>query len=115
MNHNVCTIRLTCSLFVIDFGFLRIVPLVKIQNIVPSINLGGKVSLEQVVRVLLRSMYESEQFPGMIHMMLDSKTVILIFASGKIVCVDAKYEAAIHRHVNSIHSELEQKNLMVYE
>ena len=60
-------------------------PIVTIQNIVSSINLGGKVNLEQAVRVLPRSMYEPEQFPGVIHRMIDPKTVILIFASGKIV------------------------------
>ena len=90
-------------------------PIVTIQNIVSSINLGGKVSLEQAARVLLRSMDDPEQFPGVIHSMLAPKTVILIFASGKIVCAGAKQEDAIHRSVNSIHSELEQKNLMVYE
>jgi len=29
-------------------------------------------------------MYEPEQFPGVIHRMVDPKTVILIFASGKL-------------------------------
>ena len=53
---------------------------VSIQNIVYSINLGGKVNLEQEARTLPRSMYETEQFPGLILRMLDPKTVILIFA-----------------------------------
>ena len=65
---------------------------VTIQNIVSSINLGGRVNLEQAARILPRSMYEPEQFPGLIHRMLDPKTVILIFASGKLVCVGAKLE-----------------------
>lgn len=90
-------------------------PIVTIQNIVSSINLGGKVSLEQAARTLPRSMYEPEQFPGMIHRMLDPKTVILIFASGKLVCVGAKREEEIHRSVNNIHSELEEKKLMEYD
>ena len=89
--------------------------IVTVQNIVSSINLGGTVKLEQAARVLPRSMYEPEQFPGVIHRMLDPKTVILIFASGKIVCVGAKQEEAIHRSVNQIHSELEEKNLMSYD
>ena len=59
---------------------------VTVQNIVSSINLGGKVHLEKAARTLPRSMYEPEQFPGLIHRMLDPKTVILIFASGKLVC-----------------------------
>jgi len=88
---------------------------VTVQNIVSSINLGGTVSLEQAARTLPRSMYEPEQFPGLIHRMLDPKTVILIFASGKLVCVGAKKEDDIHRSVNQIHSELEEKNLMRYD
>ena len=90
-------------------------PKVTIQNIVSSINLGGKVNLEQAARTLPRSMYEPEQFPGLIHRMLDPKTVILIFASGKLVCVGAKLEKEIHRSVNQIHNLLEEKNLMVYD
>ena len=90
-------------------------PIVSIQNIVSSIDLKGKVNLEQAARTLPRSMYEPEQFPGLIHRMLDPKTVILIFASGKLVCVGAKLENDVHRSVNQIHSLLEEKNLMVYE
>ena len=90
-------------------------PIVTVQNIVSSINLGGKVSLEQAARTLPRSMYEPEQFPGLIHRMLDPKTVILIFAPGKLVCVGARQEDEIHRSVNQIHNELEQKNLMTYD
>ena len=89
--------------------------IVSIQNIVSSINLGGKVNLEQAARTLPRSMYEPEQFPGLIHRMLDPKTVILIFASGKLVCVGAKLEKEIHRSVHQIHSLLEEKDLMVYD
>ena len=89
--------------------------IVTIQNIVASINLGGKIHLEQAARTLPRSMYEPEQFPGLIHRMLDPKTVILIFASGKLVCVGAKLETEIHRSVHQIHSLLEEKDLMVYE
>jgi transcription initiation factor TFIID TATA-box-binding protein len=88
---------------------------VTVQNIVSSINLGGTVKLEQAARTLPRSMYEPEQFPGLIHRMLDPKTVILIFASGKLVCVGAKKEDDIHRSVNQIHSDLEEKNLMAYD
>ena len=87
---------------------------VTIQNIVSSINLGGRVNLEQAARTLPRSMYEPEQFPGLIHRMLDPKTVILIFASGKLVCVGAQLEKDIHRSVHQIHSMLEEKKLMVY-
>ncbi|MCH8860771.1 MAG: TATA-box-binding protein [Thaumarchaeota archaeon] len=88
---------------------------VTVQNIVASINLGGRVQLEETARRLPRSMYEPEQFPGIIHRMLDPKTVILIFTSGKLVCTGAKTEKDVFRSVNNLHSTLEEKNLMIYD
>ena len=88
---------------------------VTIQNIVSSINLGGKVHLEKAARTLPRSMYEPEQFPGLIHRMVDPKTVILVFSSGKLVCTGAKNEQDVYRSVNNLHSLLEEKGLMVYD
>ena len=88
---------------------------VTIQNIVASINLGGKIHLEQAARTLPRSMYEPEQFPGLIHRMLDPKTVILLFSSGKLVCTGAKKEEDVYRSVNNLHSVLEEKELMKYD
>lgn len=68
---------------------------IEIQNIVASANLGGKVHLEEAARVLPKSMYEPEQFPGLIHRMADPKTVILLFASGKLVCTGGKRERGL--------------------
>jgi transcription initiation factor TFIID TATA-box-binding protein len=89
--------------------------IISVQNIVSSINLGGKIHLEKAARSLPRSMYEPEQFPGLIHRMLDPKTVILIFASGKLVCTGAKKETEVYRSVHNLHSLLEEKNLMIYD
>ena len=86
-----------------------------IQNMVAAVNLGGKVHLEQAARSLPRSMYEPEQFPGLIHRMLDPKTVILIFASGKLVCTGAKKESDVYKAVHHLHTMLEDKELMIYE
>jgi len=86
-----------------------------IQNMVASVNLGGRVHLERAARSLPRSMYEPEQFPGLIHRMLDPKTVILIFASGKLVCTGAKKESDVYRAVHHLHTMLEEKELMIYE
>ncbi len=88
---------------------------VTVQNIVSSINLGGKVHLELAARALPRSMYEPEQFPGLIHRMLDPKTVILLFSSGKLVCTGAKKEQDVYRSVNNLHALLEEKDLMIYD
>jgi len=88
---------------------------VTIQNIVASINLGGKIHLEKAARTLPRSMYEPEQFPGLIHRVLDPKTVILIFSTGKLVCTGGKTVKDVYRSVNQLHSMLEEKNLMIYD
>jgi transcription initiation factor TFIID TATA-box-binding protein len=88
---------------------------ITVQNMVAAINLGGKIHLEQAARTLPRSMYEPEQFPGLIHRMLDPKTVILIFASGKLVCTGAKKESDVYRSVHNLHALLEEKELMLYD
>ena len=90
-------------------------PIVTIQNMVASGNLGGKIHLESAARIMPRSMYEPEQFPGLIHRMLDPKTVLLLFASGKLVCTGAKKEEDVYRAVQKLHTTLEEKNLMIYD
>ena len=88
---------------------------VTIQNIVASVDLGGRIHLQQATRTLPRSMYDPEQFPGVILRMLDPKTVILIFASGKMVCSGGKTGKDVYRTVNNIHSMLEENEIMIYE
>ncbi len=88
---------------------------VTVQNIVSSINLGGKIHLEKAARTLPRSMYEPEQFPGVIHRMIDPKTVILVFVSGKLVCTGGKIEEDVYRSVHLLHLMLEEKELMIYD
>ncbi|MBI1663716.1 MAG: TATA-box-binding protein [Nitrosopumilus sp.] len=90
-------------------------PRVTIQNVVSSINLKGKINLIQAAKTLPRSIYEPEQFSGIVHRMLDPKTVILLFASGKLICTGARREEEIYHSVNQIHSLLEEKNLMDYD
>ncbi len=89
-------------------------PVIVIQNIVASAGLGGKVHLEEAARKLERSMYEPEQFPGLIHRMKEPKTVILLFASGKLVCTGAKKEVEVYQAVTNLHNLLEEKDLMIY-
>ena len=88
---------------------------ITVQNIVASGSLGGKIHLEQAARKLPRSMYEPEQFPGLIHRMINPKTVLLLFASGKLVCTGAKKESDVYKSVHNIHALLEEKDLMLYD
>jgi len=90
-------------------------PELKIQNIVASGILGGMADLEKSAYTLKHTMYEPEQFPGLIYRMENPKVVILLFASGKLVCTGAKKEEDIHTAVNQLHTLLEETDLIIYE
>ncbi len=89
-------------------------PELKIQNIVASANLSGMVDLEKSAYTLGKTMYEPEQFPGLIYRMDDPKVVILLFASGKLVCTGAKKEEDVYTAVEKLQKRLEQEELIYY-
>ena len=90
-------------------------PEIKIQNIVASAGLGGSIDLEKCTYSLQKTMYEPEQFPGLIYRMDDPKVVILLFASGKLVCTGAKKEGEVDRAVGILRETLQGKQLISYE
>ena len=83
-----------------------ITPEIQVQNIVASGNLHAEVDIEKSALMLENSMYEPEQFPGLIYRMDDPKVVLLIFSSGKIVCTGAKKEMQVKDAVFKIHDVL---------
>ncbi|MBI2185222.1 MAG: hypothetical protein HYU39_09735 [Thaumarchaeota archaeon] len=74
----------------------------EVRNIVASACFGKTVHIERTARELPRSIYEPEQFPGLIHRMDSPKLAITLFSSGKIVLTGAKREADIYRAVNRL-------------
>ena len=90
-------------------------PELKIVNIVASVSLGGIIDLEKAVHPLGKTMYEPEQFPGLIYRMDEPKVVMLLFASGKLVCTGTKREQDVYNAVHKIHRILEEKQLIFYE
>jgi transcription initiation factor TFIID TATA-box-binding protein len=90
-------------------------PELKIQNIVASASLGGMIDLEKAAYTLGKTMYEPEQFPGLIYRMDEPKVVILLFASGKLVCTGAKKEQDVYDAVHKLHNLLEEQELIFYE
>ena len=87
----------------------------KVVNIVASASLGGKVDLEKTSVTLRKTMYEPEQFPGLIYRMDEPKVVILVFASGRLVVTGAKKEQEVYDAVHKLHGSLEEQNLIFYE
>ena len=90
-------------------------PIVSVENVVASASVDQKMDLNEITRTFPDVEYHPDQFPGLIHRMLDPKTVILLFASGKLVCTGAKKESDVYRSVHNLHSLLEEKSLMIYD
>ncbi len=90
-------------------------PKIVIVNMVASGNLHGKIDLEVAADILDNVMYEPEQFPGLIYRMRDPKTVLLLFASGKLVCTGAKSEEMVYQSVAKIFEVLKDYELLYQE
>jgi transcription initiation factor TFIID TATA-box-binding protein len=90
-------------------------PKIVIQNIVASANLHGKIDLETAADIMDNVMYEPEQFPGLIYRMQTPKVVMLLFASGKLVCTGAKHEDMVKEAVGKVHVLLKDYELLYYE
>lgn len=89
-------------------------PEATIQNIVGTASLGGRVKIEDAARTLRRSLYEPEQFPGLLYEMDEPHISFLIFSSGRVVCTGAKKEDDIYRAITTLQNTLEEKGLMTY-
>jgi transcription initiation factor TFIID TATA-box-binding protein len=87
-------------------------PRIQIQNIVASANLGMEVLLEKAAYLLENTMYEPEQFPGLIYRLVDPKVVLLIFSSGKMVITGAKSEEEVEKAVNHTYKTLLDLNCL---
>jgi len=79
-------------------------PEITVQNIVASASLGAELNsaslgaelnLELAAMKLENTLYEPEQFPGVIYRMREPKVVLLLFGSGKVVITGAKFESQI--------------------
>lgn len=93
-----------------DAGIAKPKTLGKIRNIVATADLGFEPRLDSIKRVEgAQIIYEPEQFPSaIIRLTLSKKSraTILLFSSGKIVCVGLKnrkdIDTAIHRLLEMI-------------
>ena len=94
---------------------IRRKPTIKVVNMVASASFGVRIELEKAVYRLGRTMYEPEQFPGLIYRMDEPRVVILVFASGKIVCTGAKREEEVYESVNKLRDQLVREELIYYE
>ena len=90
-------------------------PVIKIENVVATTTLGVPLDLEDVAYSLERTVYDPEQFPGLIYRIRDPPLTFLIFTNGKIVCAGAKSRALIEKGVNKLEDTFTKKNLVLKE
>lgn len=83
-------------------------PIVELQNMVCSAEMGADVNLNVTAMALglEKVEYEPEQFPGLVYRMNDPKVVILLFGSGKIVIAGAKKFEDAERAADELAKEL---------
>ena len=86
-------------------------PIIVIENVVATTTLGMQLDLEDVAYSLERTVYDPEQFPGLIYRISDPPLTFLIFSNGKIVCAGAKSKALIEKGVSKLENDFTQKNL----
>lgn len=84
---------------------------VEVQNVVAFADLGVEVNLEKAAFTLEGCVYEPDQFPGLIHKVHGGST-LLIFASGKVVCVGAKSKSGVEKTIAEIYEKLRRLNVL---
>ena len=110
-----CAVRTAVKTLKAEGFIINRNPDIIIENVVSTANLGGEVDLEAVAAEMDNLMYEPEQFPGLIYRMKEPKVVMLIFASGKLVCTGAKHEDMVKDAVFKLHGILEEDELIYYD
>ena len=88
---------------------------ITVQNIVASGNIGFKIDLELAALLLENSMYEPEQFPGLIYRLKKPKTVLLLFQTGNVVCTGAKKEIYVYQAVKRVKDDLASIEALIEE
>ena len=110
---HVAIIKVVDELRVLDMP-VKDEPDIVIQNIVATTNLESTLNLIQIAMSLgfENVEYEPEAFPGLVYRMDDPKVVLLLFGSGKMVCVGAREVNNIKDAVRNIKEELSTAGLM---
>ena len=98
-----------------DSGIVIITkPTPQIENIVASTNLQGAVDLENAAQQLHRTIYDPEQFPGLIYRANDPRSVFLIFTNGKTISTGTKTTTDLHQAVHNLQTVLQNNHLITY-
>ena len=88
-------------------------PEIRISNVVALADLGGTVDLYEAHEALPGTVYDPEQFPGLIYHPDGSKSLrLLVFNNGKVVCSGARSEDEARRAISWLYGQLESMGLI---
>ncbi len=85
---------------------IKIIPEIKVQNIVASGSIGMDLNLNVLAMKLPNTEYEPEQFPGLVYKLGGAtgadRATFLLFSNGKIVCTGTKSEDEVNIAVDKL-------------
>ena len=88
---------------------ITIEPILKIQNLVGTGELGLDLNLNVLAMKLRNIEYEPEQFPGLVYKMKDPyHSTFLLFSNGKIVCTGTKSENEMKKCLKQLIKDLKK-------
>jgi len=89
-------------------------PVVEVQNMVASSDLGKEINLNALALAFGLEMveYEPEQFPGLVYRIDSPKAVLLLFSSGKLVCTGCKTIKEIEEAIEHISADLKAAGIL---
>ncbi len=88
--------------------YIKVKPIIKVQNIVASGEIGMKLNLNILAMRLENTEYEPEQFPGLVYKLDEAKATFLLFSNGKVVCTGTKSEEEVIRTMDLLVDRLKE-------
>jgi len=88
-------------------------PIVSIENVVASADVGQKMDLNEITRTFSGVEYHPDQFPGLVFRIKTPKTATLIFTSGKMVCTGSKSSDLARKAVKTVVQALRKGGIPV--
>ncbi len=89
---------------------IKVVPIIKVQNMVASGAIGMDLNLNELAMNLENTEYEPEQFPGLVYKLEGTRATFLLFSNGKIVCTGTRSETKLREAVDQLVINLKKLN-----
>jgi transcription initiation factor TFIID TATA-box-binding protein len=81
-------------------------PKIKVQNIVASGSINLTLNLNLLALQLENTVYEPEQFPGLIYKLEGSTATFLLFTNGKLVCTGTKNRQQLEESMRQLNKNI---------